>query len=91
MGGVEKETTPPRRFRFVAAGVTEDSLKDLIKLNWRNEENWSEAMSSLTMKIKEQNNAIFGNINKRKRNLASRLNGIDEANSKGVNLYLNQL
>lgn len=85
------ERSPHRRFRFIATWVTDGSFKDLIKDNWGNDPSWPTAISSLTKKIQDWNRNVFGNINKRKRDLIRRLNGIDKANPEWTNTFLNQL
>lgn len=47
-------------------------------------------MTNLKDKIKVWNQDVFGNINKRKMEL-SELCGIDRANPRGTNIFLNQL
>lgn len=91
MGGGEEEKRTPLRFRFIVAQATESSFKKMIKANWSKEDSWPKAISSLTERIKEWNNTVFGNINNKKRTLSKRLNGIDKTNPKGANPYLNQL
>lgn len=91
LGNGEDSKKSTRRFRFMASWVTDKSFKDLVKTNWRNDTSWPDAISNLIEKNIEWNSAVFGNINRRKRNIASRLSGIDKANPKGLNQYLNQL
>lgn len=79
------------RFRFMAAWVTNDSFKDLIKENYCNEYSWPVAISRLMDMIKEWNSEVFDSINKRKMELTNRLSGTDRANPKVINPYLNQL
>lgn len=85
------DRSPTSRFRFIAAWITDESFKDMIKKNWCNNYSWTEAISNLTDKIKEWNKEVFGNICKRKRELTNRLNDIDRPNPNGLNSYLNDL
>lgn len=89
--GRTTEKRPPKRFCFIAAWTTDESFKDMIKENWGNDPSCPVAISSLTEKIQVWNMDVFGNINRRKRDLISRLSGIDRANPDGANSYLNHL
>lgn len=91
LGGRNKERNSSKRFKFMATWTTEKSFRDLVRINWRNDVDLPNAISSLTGKILEWNNTVFGNIHKRKRDLTKRLNGIDKANPRGTNSFLNQL
>lgn len=59
MEGDHKDNFAPHHFRFLAAWVTENSFKDLVKNNWKNDEIWPEAIASLIGKIKDWNNDVF--------------------------------
>lgn len=91
MGNGVEDKRLTRRFRFIAAWVIDDSFKEMLKGNWRKDCSWPVTISWLTDRIKEWNKDIFGNINKRKRIIINRLNGIDRANLEGTNPYLNHL
>lgn len=81
----------PKRFIFMAAWVTEESFKELVKNSWKKNEDWPSAISHFTGSIIEWNIIVFGNIISRKKSLLKRLNGIDKYNPKGTNKFLNQL
>lgn len=80
-----------QRFHFLAAWVTEEAFTDVIKNSWSKEDSWPVAISNLTNSIQDWNKNVFGNINRRKRHLINRLCGIDRANPRGNNTFLNNL
>lgn len=91
MGGGVIDKIPACCFCFTAAWVTDDSFKYMIKKNWCNEYSWPAAISRLTDRIKEWNSDVFGSINRRRVDLTNRLSGIDRANLKRTDPYLNHL
>lgn len=91
MGGGGPATNSMKRFKFVTAWITKASFKDLIKDSWCKDVDWTNAITHLTDKIIEWNKTIFGDINRKKRRLIKRLNGIDKANPDRINHFLNRL
>lgn len=91
LGEGETEVKTQQGFRFIAAWTTEVSFKELVKNSWRKNVVWPNAISHMTGKIIEWNKLTFRNINKRKKLLIRRLNGIDRANPERTNPFLNQL
>lgn len=85
------EKKPTSHFQFMATWVTDDSFKELLKRNWDNKHNWPDVIAKQTDRIKEWNIEVFSNINKRKRELTNKLSGIDRANPRGTNPFLNHL
>lgn len=75
---------PTRQFRFMATWITNASFKDLIKKNWDNNHSWPEAIENLIDRIKEWNREVFGNINKRKKELTNRLGVVIEPIRRGL-------
>lgn len=76
LGDVTSEWRTHKRFRFVAAWVTETSFKELVRSNWGNWGDWPSAISHLTGEIMEWNRSTFGNIILRKKTLTRRLRAL---------------
>ncbi|RHN77611.1 putative RNA-directed DNA polymerase [Medicago truncatula] len=80
-----------RPFRFEAAWLTHISFHTFLNNKWIRGRDFLNLLHDLTPNLKEWNQEVFGNIFKRKRELLSRLNGIQNSPRYGYSNFLDSL
>ncbi|PNX89210.1 hypothetical protein L195_g045327, partial [Trifolium pratense] len=80
-----------RPFRFEAAWISHEEFHPFLKDRWGGESDFINQLNNLTPKLKEWNKDKFGNIFKRKKELLTRLNGIQKSSSYGYSTFLDNL
>lgn len=68
----------PRLFRFQAAWLTDDRLKEVVEREWNQNRDFMGNIISLAPTLDNWNMKVFGNIVQKKRKLMARLAGIQK-------------
>ncbi|XP_028778230.1 uncharacterized protein LOC114734750 [Neltuma alba] len=66
----------PKPFRFEAMWIEHANFKDLIKEKWLFRNDFNEALNNIKNSLLSWNRDVFGLVEKRKRQILARLNGI---------------
>lgn len=77
-----------RPFRFQTAWLLDPTFPPLVHQAWENNRNLEATISCFTLKAREWNKNHFGNIFTRKKNLVSRINGIQRALALNPSTFL---
>jgi hypothetical protein len=83
----EPNNSRNRPFRFETAWTTHADFHHFLQEKWRGDNNLVEQLHHLTPHLKEWNKDTFGNIFKRKKELLTRLNGIQNSSSYGYSVF----
>ncbi|XP_015972136.1 uncharacterized protein LOC107495506 [Arachis duranensis] len=70
-------------FRYETMWETHPNFNHYVKEAWPKEQQLPEALSTLTHLLKEWNKSVFGDVNRRKRRVMRRLEGIQQAREYG--------
>ncbi|KAF7843157.1 ribonuclease H [Senna tora] len=87
----EREHDGERPFRFEACWMQHDDFKQFLKDNWNINAELKCMLNDLTEKLKKWNKETFGDIKRRKNTLLKRMKGIQCAQERRYNPFLNKL
>lgn len=80
-----------RPFKFLAAWLTDDSFKDVVKKSWNQNPGWCYVADQFAKDVEVWNRDVFGNIFKKKTELMARINDIEKKLVCGRNRFLEKL
>ena len=80
-----------RPFRFEAAWVQHSEFKAFLGANWKKGSNVCTELQALEPKLQTWNVEVFGHIRKKKNILLRRIEGIQRANQRRDNVFLEDL
>ncbi|KAF7827642.1 reverse transcriptase [Senna tora] len=80
-----------RPFRFEACWMKHEGFIQLVKDKWDNAADLTSMLNQFSISLKDWNKNVFGHILKRKKNLLSRLKGIQRAKERKFNHFLAKL
>lgn len=75
--GVPGRPSTASRFRFFAPWVTHDDFSELVRNSWIPSRKWEENVNTFVSNVQCWNKKVFGNIDKRKRDLFCKMENIN--------------
>lgn len=87
----ETNTNRNRPFRFETTWTSHADFKNFLHSKWEKDKDIVQSLHMLTTHLKKWNKETFGDIFKRKKELLSRLNGIQNSSNYGYSNYLENL
>ena len=74
-----------RPFRFIASWILHDNFSEFVRDHWEDSSEWVDNINSFSEACREWNRNVFGHIERRKKKLLSRLDGVNRAIARGGN------
>ena len=74
----ERSCCRERPFRFEASWVLHSNFNSFVEEAWSNEKGWNENLNEFTTKINSWSREVYGHLERRKRHLMGRIEGINK-------------